>query len=139
MNGLTGDTIYVGQVLKVPNSTSTGGSGSTVIIKYRVQRGDTLWSIAQRFYGNGNLYNKIKEANNLTDDVIYVGQFLNIPRQGETASQMIYIVKEGDTLWSIAENLLGNPNYYNYIKAANGLTNNTIYAGQRLIIPAIRS
>mgnify|MGYP004683238173 CR=1 FL=1 len=139
LNGLTGDTIYIGQVLKIPDSTSGGTSGSNVIVKYRVKRGDTLWSIAQRFYGNGSLYNKIKEKNNLTDDVIYVGQILNIPKPESTSSQMVYIVKDGDTLWSIAQNLMGNSNYYNYIKAANGLTNNIIYAGQRLIIPSIRS
>jgi nucleoid-associated protein YgaU len=30
---------------------------------YEVQKGDTLWKIAERFYGEGRLYTKIFEAN----------------------------------------------------------------------------
>lgn len=52
---------------------------------YRVVKGDCMWMIAQRFYGNGNLYLKIYEANKskLTGRsprcLIFVGDLLEIP------------------------------------------------------------
>lgn len=48
---------------------------------YRVKSGDSLWTIAKRFYGDGNLYSKIKAANSAlknTND-LYIGQELIIP------------------------------------------------------------
>ncbi|MDD6315936.1 MAG: 5'-nucleotidase C-terminal domain-containing protein [Clostridia bacterium] len=49
--------------------------------EYIVQRGDTLWKIAVRFYGNGNLWSRIFEANPQIKNanLIYVGQKLTIP------------------------------------------------------------
>ena len=49
---------------------------------YVVERGDTLWAIAERFYGNGNLWPKIHEANRglIEDpDIIQPGWTLVIP------------------------------------------------------------
>jgi len=43
---------------------------------YIVQSGDTLYEIANRF---GTTVSALKEANNLTSDMIRVGQVLNIP------------------------------------------------------------
>ena len=47
-----------------------------------VKKGDTLWKIAENYYGDGKLYKKIFEANKdiLKDpNVIKVGQKLRIP------------------------------------------------------------
>ena len=47
---------------------------------YTVVRGDTLWGIAKRYYGNGSQYPKIAKANNIKNpDIIRVGQKLLIP------------------------------------------------------------
>lgn len=50
---------------------------------HTVEKGDTLWAIAQKELGDGNRYNEIFEANKpmLSDpDKIYPGQVLRIPR-----------------------------------------------------------
>jgi nucleoid-associated protein YgaU len=50
--------------------------------KYTVQSGDSLWAISERFYGNGNEWHKIYEANRgqIKDpDVIQPGWELSIP------------------------------------------------------------
>ncbi|MFI9510415.1 LysM peptidoglycan-binding domain-containing protein [Nocardia sp. NPDC052566] len=47
---------------------------------YTVEPGDTLWSIAERFYGDGNRYQEIANASGIDNpDAINVGQVLTIP------------------------------------------------------------
>ena len=50
---------------------------------YTVKKGDCLWAIAKKFYGNGSLYTKIYAANQGTiggnPNRIYPGQTLTIP------------------------------------------------------------
>lgn len=62
--------------------TSSGSDGSDFSQYHEVQQGDTLWKIAERYYGDGSLYTNIFEANRdvLDDpDKIKVGQKLRIP------------------------------------------------------------
>ncbi|MFC9996110.1 LysM peptidoglycan-binding domain-containing protein [Nocardia sp. NPDC127526] len=47
---------------------------------YTVEPGDTLWAIAERFYGDGNRYQDIANANGIPNpDAINAGQVLTIP------------------------------------------------------------
>ncbi|MGC0363129.1 nucleoid-associated protein YgaU [Rhodococcus sp. 27YEA15] len=47
---------------------------------YTVAGGDTLWAIAERFYGDGNQYQRIADANGIANpDLINAGQVLTIP------------------------------------------------------------
>lgn len=49
---------------------------------YTVKRGDCLWNIAKRFYGNGASYTKIYDANTnkiANPNLIYPGQIFVIP------------------------------------------------------------
>ena len=47
---------------------------------YTVVSGDTLWAIAERFYGDGSQYPKIASANGIANpDLIIAGQELTIP------------------------------------------------------------
>lgn len=53
-------------------------------ILYRVQSGDTLWSLAQRFYGQGRRWEEIARANNLTGaDGLVAGAIIKIPLTAE--------------------------------------------------------
>ena len=65
-------------------ATFTGGkaASSGEARTYEVKPGDSLSKIAQRFYGNGNLWPRIHEANKdqIRDpDLIHPGQKLTIP------------------------------------------------------------
>jgi len=47
---------------------------------HTVVSGDTLWAIAERFYGDGNKYQQIADASGIANpDLIYPGQVLTIP------------------------------------------------------------
>lgn len=49
---------------------------------YTVKKGDCLWVIAKKYYGNGSLYPKIHQANKdkiKNPNLIYPGQVLTIP------------------------------------------------------------
>lgn len=93
-----------------------------------VQRGETLSSIGRRY---GVTVAALMAYNNLTSTTIYVGQRLLIPGGGSTPG-VYHTVQQGETLFSISRR-------YNVsvaaIRAANGLSSNTIYVGQRLLIP----
>jgi nucleoid-associated protein YgaU len=59
--------------------------------KYTVQSGDSLWAISERFYGNGNEWHKIYEANRgqIKDpDVIQPGWELNIPSRADVEGEV---------------------------------------------------
>jgi len=67
---------------KAPAKASTKAKASTPTAKtYTVKSGDTLFDIAQRFYGNGNEYTKIASANHIANpSLIHAGLKLTIPK-----------------------------------------------------------
>lgn len=73
-----------GNVTEQNNSPATQSptvNASGLPTVYTVVSGDNLTKISQKFYGNTSLDNiqKIKDANNLTNDNISIGQELKIP------------------------------------------------------------
>lgn len=98
---------------------------------YTVKAGDTLSHIA-RYYGT--TVQAIKNANNLTSSVIWVGQRLWIPAATVAAScTSTHTVVAGDNLSRIARRY--GVNVW-ALAAANGLTNaSLIVPGQRICIP----
>ena len=94
---------------------------------YIVKNGDTLYSIARRYNIS---VDKLKQLNNLNNNIINIGQKLSIPN----SNNIEYIVNKGDTLYSIS-------NKYNVsikdIMNLNNLKNTNIYINQKLIIPKI--
>ena len=94
--------------------------------KYKVQAGDTLYSIAKKY---NTTVNDIVNLNNLTSTVLSIGQELTIPTSVKVNS---YIVQAGDTLYSIARK---NNTTVDAIKIANNMTSNLLSVGQELIIP----
>lgn len=92
---------------------------------YTVQKGDTLYSISKK---TGISVDELKELNNLSSNIISIGQILNLKNEEKN----IYIVKKGDSLWSISRKL--GVNLDELIKI-NNLNNSIIYENQKLIIP----
>lgn len=98
---------------------------------YVVKKGDSLWSIAR---ANGLTVDELKSLNNLSSNVLHVGDTLLISSADSTddvSNDTYYVVKSGDTLWSIARR-------YNLsvdeLKSLNNLSSNVLSIGQRLIV-----
>lgn len=126
-NNLTSNLLSVGQVLGIPGVILPEPGE---YFSYSVQKGDSLYSIANKF---NVTIDQIKTFNNLTSDILSVGQQLLIPSAIlEEQKYKIYIVKSGDSLWSIARK---NDTTVDKLKEINGLTNNLLSVGQSLFVP----
>jgi len=145
------DLLSLGQKLEIPAIGGGGGVSNSkqkqepTIVTYTVVKGDTLWSISQRYDVKMNTIistNNLKEISRLS-----IGQKLKLPitnmdiakaegyRQDAAAEEIIYYVKKGESLWSISRE-------YNVkleaIIAANSITDaSRISAGQQLRIPNV--
>ncbi len=100
---------------------------------YVVNKGDTLWSIARKY---NTTVEDIKRLNDLTSNIISIGQVLKIPSdsyiQSDDNSYITYMVRYGDTLWKIAQ-------IYNTtveeIMRLNNMDSSFLSVGQLLKIP----
>ena len=123
-NNLTSNTLQIGEVLRIPTKEIYEGEENV----YIVQKGDTLYSVAM---ANNTTVDELKKANNLTSNILSTGQLLKIP--SALLPESTYIVKKGDSLYSIA-------NKYNTtveeLKRINNLTSNTLSIGQVLKLPS---
>ena len=167
LNNLSSNHLQIGQKLKIPDSknvqenTSTPVQQSTIPMaeaavnadgKYKVINGDNIFSLAKRF---GVTAYQIRQANNLDDNNLKVGQMLKIPsdisvdvavpkeqqsNQGtevknepaKQANSFEYFVANGEDIYSIAKKF--DLTTYQ-IKKANAMATNKLLVSQKLIIP----
>ena len=97
---------------------------------YIVKAGDNLYSIA---YKNNTTVAQLKELNDLTTNNLSSGQKLLLPGSIITEVTDYYVVKAGDSLYSIASQ---NNTTVNKLKEINNLTSNNLSIGQKLILPS---
>lgn len=82
-NGLRGNLINVGQKLRIPSTATvaSAAAGNDVVavneITHRVNRGDTLWRIANRY---GTSVKQLRQVNSQAGDALHVGQVLKISK-----------------------------------------------------------
>lgn len=126
-------------LMAVPSVAAPAQAPSYAVV-HIVQPGDTLFSIALRY---GTTVEAIAMANNIVNpNLIYVGQKLVIPTgyappyvppYAPPPAATVYIVKPGDTLFSIA---LRFGTTVQAVALANNIPNpNLIFVGQKLVIP----
>ena len=140
LNNLTSDTLQIGQVLKLSESSSDDSNiGDTTT--YIVKKNDTLYGIASKYNTTVDI---LKRLNNLTTNTLYIGQEIIVPNNNGTpddditqpSEYDIYIVKKGDSLWLIANNYGIT---VDELVSMNNLKNLTLQIGQELKVPATES
>ena len=123
INNLSSTSLTVNQQLFIPKNANMGVKNNI----YVVQKGDTLYDIA---LAKGVSVKEIKDINNLTSDILQIGQILNIPLP--SSGEINYVVQKEDNLYTIA-------NKYDItiddIKKLNNLSTNVLQIGQVLKIP----
>lgn len=132
---------------------------------YTVKEGETLWSIADKTYGDGFKWTEIAKANNITDaTTLKKGAQIVLPsitpspaiakaattpaptqvmsqnQQTVPAAQKItgnkYTIVHGDNLWTIAVRAYGDGYRWTDIAKANSLSEpNLIFSGNVLTLP----
>ena len=130
LNNLSSNNLKIGQILKIrPNSEEDAVDNKNT---YVVKKGDSLWSIANK---NNTTVDNIKKLNNLSSNNLSIGQKLIIIDANDNlpSNKITYIVKKGDSLWSIANKY---DTTVDKIKAENNLTSNSLSIGQKLVIPS---
>lgn len=149
INNLANDSLQIGQVLNLMQN-DLGGEEEIMVMpiyeNYTVKKGDDLYSIAQKF---GTTVDQIKGHNNLTSNLLSIGQVLKVKVGEETVGieecfgegyeelgkrYLEHTVIKGDSIYSIARNY--NTTVDNIIKL-NNLKNTNLSLGQVLKIKEI--
>lgn len=124
LNNLESDTLTIGQILQISELAPP-----TIYETYVVQKGDTLYSIANKY---NTTVSELKTLNNLKSDILTIGQQLQVAQIIPPINYQIYIVQKGDTLYSIAKTF---DTTVDDIKSMNNLTSNSLMIGQQLQVP----
>ena len=125
INNLSSDKLTINQQLFIPKSDNSSVK-NTGEINYIVQKGDNLWTIANKY---DTTIDDIKKLNNLKSNTLQIGQVLKIP--GST-NYNTYTVKKGDSLWKIADKYGTS---VNKLMTINNLKSTTLQIGQNILIP----
>jgi len=142
LNNLKSNNLSIGQVLRIPEMyTKEEDMYVPEFISYTVQKGDNLYSIANKFNTTAE---QIIKDNGLASNNLSLGQNLKIKTEVveecfgpdfniNTNNKQTYTVQKGDTLYSIAKKY--NTSVSNLL-SLNNLKNPNLSIGQNLIIPS---
>ena len=131
-NNLNSNALSINQVLLIPTVLEEVPEEETGEY-YTVVSGDTLYSIANKY---GLTVDELKSLNNLSSNLLSIGQRLLVKPTTASTTEETYTVKKGDNLYQIA---LQFDTTVDALKTLNGLTSNLLSIGQVLKIPSSSS
>ncbi len=127
LNGISGDQLRPGQVLKIPGAVETNSAAPRTVT---VRAGDTLYDIA---LANRISVSDLIAFNDLDGTMIHPGQELQLDAGDKELEPLVVEVVSGDSLWSIAR---AYGSTAQDIADANGITLAAVLnPGHRLVVP----
>lgn len=125
----------LGPSQQTENTQNTQNEQNVSEGKYTVKEGDTLFTIAEKYYKDGSKFEELAKNNNISNpDLIEAGQILDIAKTDITGDT--YTVAEGDWLSTIAGRAYGDIYAFDKIAQANNIQNPDILEpGMVLKIP----
>ena len=126
LNNLTDNNLFIGEQLLIPTKDFVSDT-------YVVKKGDTLYSIANKY---NTTVDNLKKINNLENNDLSIGQILLLKTDTTEPNTNTYIVKVGDTLYSIAREFNTTPDA---LRDLNTLNTNILSIGQQLLIPTTQT
>ncbi len=139
-NRISEQSLQVGYLLKIPAKTTkadelkviNSGKGTYESGEHIVERGESLYSIAQKYSTTVELIRKLNPG---ISDNLSVGQKLKVPVTAKPVSAddlfVFHVVESGETLYGIAKKYLLT---INQIKSLNPDINENITIGQQIIV-----
>lgn len=103
---------------------------SATAVTYKVQKGDSLWSISEK---EGKSVEQLITWNELSSDLIFPNQTLKVDQPDKENQEVEYIVSKGDSLWKISKEYGVQ---VEQLKTWNQLTSDMIHPGQKLALQA---
>ena len=108
---------------------SVGAAGqASAQSSYKVESGDTLWSISQE---KNVAVEQLKGWNDLSSDLIFPSQELQVGAEEKAEEKSSYTVKSGDNLYRIAKD---HGISLDQLMSWNGITGHLIYPGDKLVV-----
>jgi len=104
-------------------------------ISHEVQKGESIWSISQKYHISKN---NLLSINNINEnDILSIGQIIKIPQMfSKDDNYLVHYVKKGETLWSISRKY--NIQVNSIIAINNLNSSDLISVGQSINIPSIQ-
>lgn len=151
-SGLTTVITHVPNGVAIVPAVETTGSGSKQTLTHKIVPGDSMYKLAQKYYGDGKAWRRIAQANPTLgeDAVLKPGMNISIPADAPKAiatankptestrakpsNSKTYTVQKGDTLGEIAQKTLGTVKRAKDILAMNS---STIKDPDRLSVNAV--
>jgi nucleoid-associated protein YgaU len=107
--------------------------------KVKVVPGDSLWKLAERYFGSGLRWKRLAALNPQLADPnrLRVGDWIQTPSERKQTAKHV-IIQPGDTLWRVARAELGSPLALNCLAQANPQLRSVdlVLAGETLVVPA---
>jgi nucleoid-associated protein YgaU len=104
-----------------------------------VQKGDSLWKLAEKHLGNGARWPELAKLNPEISDpnIVRIGEWVRVSEEKRDPAKHEVVVQPGDTLSKVAQAEFGNARALRCIAEANPSLQavDRIYPGETLILP----
>ena len=129
--GINPNNLQIGQRICIPDGSAPSPRCPVGSFAYTIKQGDTLWQLARTY---NTTVEAIMDLNpGIDPNNLRIGQVICIPRSTPICDGLYYVVRAGDTLYSIA--MRYDVTVASLIEANPGIDPNNLQIGQVICVP----